>query len=226
MVAEDSVARYEFEFCETPRDRSEIHEPIQVLRKAVVPKNMLQDTRAFVYRVDAQDRVVFANAEWFDFARENSAVALKSDFVVGTSLWDFICHSETKHLFKILLQQVRATGKSVTLPYRCDSPDCRRFMELRIARLDYLGVEFQSRILRQEQRARVRLMADEVERTDALLTMCGWCKKVALPDDRWVEVEKAVNVLQLFDAPRLPRISHGICQECVDAFENGLAQLA
>lgn len=181
---------------------------------------MQEDKRAFIYRVDAQDRVVFANAEWFDFARENSAIALRPDLVVGASLWNFIGDSETKHLFAILLQQVRATGKPVTLPYRCDSADCRRFMELRIARSDDSGVEFCSRILRQEQRARVRLMADEVERTDAVLIMCGWCKKAALPDDRWVEVEEAVQVLQLFDAPRLPRISHGICDECVDAFKS------
>lgn len=108
---------------------------------------------------------MFANADWFDFARENSAVTLKPDFVVGTSLWDFICNSETKHLFEILLQQVRATGKLVTLAYRCDSPDCRRFMELRIERMTGLEVEFHSRVLRQEQRARVRLMAKEGERT-------------------------------------------------------------
>lgn len=102
---------------------------------------MIQDDkRGFIYRVDAQDRVVFANAEWFDFARENSAVSLKPEVVIGVSLWDFICSSETRHLFEILLKQVRATGKSVTLPYRCDSPDCRRFMELRIARLEGLGL--------------------------------------------------------------------------------------
>lgn len=69
-------------------------------------------------------------------------------------------------------------------------------------------------------------MTNEVERTDAMLIMCGWCKKVALPDDRWVEVEEAVKVLQLFDAPRLPRISHGICRECLDAFEMPLAETA
>ena len=44
--------------------------------------------------------------------------------------------------------------------------------------------------------------------------MCGWCKRVAVPPDRWLEVEEAVAALALFDEPRPPQLTHGVCEEC------------
>ncbi len=196
------------------------------LRAVWAIKYSVHDKREFIYRVDASDRIIFANAAWYDFARENGDTALQPERVIGGSLWDFICNTETRHLFEVLLKRVRATGQPVTLPYRCDSPDCRRFLELEITRPAPQEIEFCSRILREERREPVRLLEDSVERTDELLVMCGWCKKVALPDNRWAEVEEAVKALQLFDAPRLPRISHGMCQGCHVAFMEDLDQVA
>lgn len=183
-----------------------------------------EDKREFIYRVDPEDSIVFANANWYDFACENGEAALIPGVVVGSPLWSFICNSETRHLYEILLKKIRNTGRSVKVPYRCDSPDCRRFMELRIARLANQEVEFRSRILRLELRVPVRLLEGNVERTEELLIMCSWCKKVAVPDKGWVEVEEAVNVLRLFDKPRLPRISHGICDPCSVSFFQLLEQ--
>lgn len=186
---------------------------------------MPEDKREFVYRIDAKTHITFANADWYDFARENGVAVLTPVTLIGKLLRDFICGAETKDLYDILLRKVRETGQPVTFPYRCDSPDRRRFMEMRITQLPDQAVEFRSRILREELRAPVRLMEDDVERTQGWLVMCGWCKKVALPDDRWVEVEEAIQVLQLFDAPRLPKISHGICTECSAAFTQRFDQL-
>ncbi len=179
----------------------------------MLPERM-QDEREFIYRVNAENRITFANAEWYDFARENGDTDLSPDAVIGSLIWKFICNAETRHLFDVVLSKVRGTGESVTLPYRCDSPGCRRFMELRIAKLGSGDVEFRSRIVRLEHRARVRLMENETERTAELLVMCGWCKKVVMPDERWVEVEDAISELELFHTRRLPGISHGICSDC------------
>ena len=176
----------------------------------------MEDNREFIYRIDAQNRILFANENWYAFARENGVAALKSEIVIGQSLWGFVCNAETKHLFEVLLKKVRHSGVPLLLPYRCDSPECRRFMELRMRLLSDDEVEFRSLILRQEFWPPVRLMKAHVDRTDALLVMCGWCKKVAVPPGpRWVEVEEAVKELNLFHAQRLPGISHGICEPCV-----------
>ena len=185
---------------------------------------MMEDPREFIYQVDAQNRILFANQNWFAFARENGATNLAPTDVIGQVIWGFPCNSETRHPFEILLQKVRATGVTAGLPFRCDAPDRRRFMELQILLRQNQELEFRSRILRQELRDSVRLMEPDVERTNTLLVMCGWCKQVQLPDECWVEVEAAIKALRLFSAPRLPRISHGICQLCVAAFNQVLAQ--
>jgi hypothetical protein len=79
-------------------------------------------------------------------------------------------------------------------------------------------VEFESRIVRQELREHVRLMNPSVERGKRFVSICGWCKKIALPNGQWVEVEEAVRVLNLFDEPQLPTLTHGICGECTASF--------
>ena len=58
---------------------------------------------------------MFANDEWYAFARENGARPLKPDSVIQRLLWDFIGNAETQHLFQILLKKIRRTGVAVTL---------------------------------------------------------------------------------------------------------------
>jgi PAS fold len=187
--------------------------------------SLTTDTREFIYRVDAQNRLTDANAAWYDFARENGSHALDSESVIGCPLWDFISDQETRHLFQIVLAKVRQTGRPVTLSYRCDAPDLRRFMQLEIRPLAEAGVEFCSRIVRQESRPHVALLDDTAPRTDTFLNMCAWCKKVALPDESWVEVEQAVERLKLFEEPVLPQISHGICPACKSEVDRTLRKL-
>lgn len=189
---------------------------------------VIQDDREFIYRIDGHDHIVFANQHWFDFARENGAMTLEPDSVIGTSIWEFISNDESRHVFEILLKQVREAGRTVTVPFRCDSPECRRFMHLQISRKAKQEVEFRGRILREERREMVHLLDPTIKRSDELLVMCGWCKKVKLPDGSWEEVEAVVKAMNLFDAPRLPRISHGICQPCASAFlaDSGVMQSA
>jgi hypothetical protein len=185
---------------------------------------MTADNREFIYRVDSADQIVFANEHWYDFARENDVLGLQQATVIGRPLWDFIANPEILHLFQVLHARIRRTGTPVTLHYRCDSPDCRRFMELKVVPQAAGAVEFRSRILRTEPRDHVRLLEPEIARTEEWIMMCSWCKKVALPGGYWVEVEEAVNALHLFNSPRMPRISHGICGECGRVFEQSLEQ--
>lgn len=180
--------------------------------------SVTEDKREFVYRIDSGDRIVFANDHWYDFARENGNTALVAGTVIGRPLWYFIGSSEARHLFTILLTKVRDARLPVTLPYRCDSPVCRRFMELSLVPHANREVEFRSRIRRQEVRERVALLTEEAERSEEWLVLCSWCKKAKLQGERWVEVEEAVQALHLFNAPRLPRLSHGICGPCSAAF--------
>ena len=78
-------------------------------------------------------------------------------------------------------------------------------------------VAFKVMLVESQPREAVELLRVGRAQSDALIRMCGWCKRVPLPGDRWVEVEQALDVLHLFEASGpLPAISHGICPECMD----------
>jgi hypothetical protein len=43
--------------------------------------------------------------------------------------------------------------------------------------------------------------------------MCGWCKRVHL-EERWCELEEAMQISGLLCEAPLPGISHGMCAAC------------
>lgn len=167
----------------------------------------------FVYSIDAADHVDFVSPEWEDFAARNDAGHLTARAVTGRPLFDFIMDPTTAQIYQAAIQRVRGHGNSVTLPFRCDGPHCRRYMELHISLRQGDGVTFESRLLREEPRPVVALLDPSVAHGGDLLRMCSWCKQVAV-EDAWVEVEEAVIRLGLFDGQRVPELSHGICPRC------------
>lgn len=171
------------------------------------------DSRTVVYRIDKNDTVTFVNSAWLRFAQENGAATLTGETVIGRPLKQFIAGKETQHLYDLLLLRVRTAGIPVQIPFRCDSATVRRFMELILSPLADNGVEFAGRLVREEQRHYVPLLAPVPRRAKELLQICSWCKRVKI-SDAWLEVEEAMQHLSLFDSQLVPALTHGICTAC------------
>jgi hypothetical protein len=171
-----------------------------------------RDPREFVYRIDGAGRIRFVDDAWLAFAAENGWQTSAAE-VLGSPLMSHISDAETRHIYRLLFERVRSQGREVRFDYRCDSADCRRFMEMRIRRDPSRDlVELRSRVVRLERRDPVPLLAPRF-RGPGLLTVCSWCKSVDAKGV-WLEVEEAVERLGLFAPEALPRISHGICPAC------------
>jgi len=84
------------------------------------------------------------------------------------------------------------------------------------------SVRFMSHLDRAEPREPVELLKSSIKRSAEMMRMCSMCKKVALPGEKWVEVEEAVQALKLFDKQLMPQITHGLCPEC---YQNILSEL-
>ncbi len=172
----------------------------------------------FVYVIDEADRIVSVSDNWLPFAEANDAAeSCHPDRVVNEPIWRFIDGPEATHLYEVILASVRTRGITVTLPYRCDAPDRRRFLELRIAPVAREHIEFTSRIIREELRERVELLQAGAPRSHDLLKMCSVCRKVEVQGTGWAEAEAAVVALRLFEETALPQISHGLCPDCFSA---------
>ena len=177
----------------------------------------------FIYRIDGTDTIVSVSDNWDVFADANAwGSAVRHQDVVGHSLWDFIQGPETRHLYQQLFRRAREGGPSRPIPFRCDSPGERRFLELLIEALPGGLLEITSTILRTEPRTPVRLIAADTPRSADILTMCSMCKKIEVATEQWTELEEGLAQLRLFEAEEMPRLTHGLCHPCYQAAINEL----
>lgn len=179
-------------------------------------REMQPDT--VVYRIDADDRLVYVNAGWDRFAIENDSAHLVAEQVLHTRIWDFIEDPETRHLHQVLVRRVRSDGQILKLPFRCDSPSVRRDMTMEIlpAGIGYRShVEYHCHIDRIERRAPVLLPEQCAWRSSRRIRMCSWCKMIHVDGEGWVETQVGVERLRLFDRRKLPEITHTICDPCL-----------
>lgn len=176
------------------------------------------------YGVDAADRFVSVNDAWSEAARTDGQPDLLPPGILGHSLWEAIGDPAARQLYSALLARVRAGAGPVSLVFRCDTPAQRRLLRLRIAGATSGGVLFEARFLAVQDRPPVALLDRTSPRSGQLLRICAWCKRVPLPDGQWVEAEEAMNRLDLFDAPALPQLTHGICPGCSAALDAALGE--
>lgn len=173
----------------------------------------MADNRTFIHRIDADDLIEHVNEEWLEFAAENWD-RREAERIVGMPLWEYVANSASRHVWITIVERLRGRRTTVTVPYRCDSPSVRRYMEMDLVPLAGDRVEFRSRIVREEEREPVPLLRPDVPTSDEPLLMCSWCKRVFVPP--WREVEKAAKELDLFDEPEMPKLVHSICGRCRD----------
>jgi hypothetical protein len=172
------------------------------------------DNRTFIWIIDNTDKIVYVNDDWLAFARENDAPALSTDAVLDKPLWRFIDGHETSHLYKQIFARIRGGKSPLRFPFRCDSRDCVRYMEMKLSLLADQAIQFVSNILRLEFRPPLDLLKPSGPKSEELLKMCSWCKKVYCPEPGWVEIEEAVRALDLFGDAANPQLTHAICDSC------------
>jgi hypothetical protein len=169
--------------------------------------------QALSYAIDDQDHLIKLDEGFYRFAEENGWEEAGSS--LGRSLWDFVAGSDVRKLQRLLLRRIRDGVRDVELPFRCDGPDFRREMDIRIV-ADRSGrvVMFSARLRSEEPREEPQPILDpRAPRGGDFLTMCAWCDRF-LVEGEWVEVEEAAKRLELFRRVELPELDHAICPEC------------
>ena len=184
-----------------------------------------RDLIKYRYRVNREDIVTWVDSWWLAFARENGARELSWSSVVGRCLWDFLGDEVTRGIYRQLHERVRRTGRSVLVPFRCDSPNLRRHMRLTICEVDSGDLLYESQLVRVEAGPRFRVLDRDVPRNDAFLTICSCCKRALLETHGWLSLDEAVLRSGVFDQQRLPQLRYTFCDECREAVtrfpENG-----
>jgi hypothetical protein len=168
---------------------------------------------ALSYAIDQEDRLTRVDQGFYLFAEQNGWHSVNDS--LGRSLWDFVAGHEVKKLQKLLVRRVREGARDVELPFRCDSPEVSREMDVRIAAGRTGRVVLFSATLREEvEREEPQPLLDpDAPRGGGFLPMCAWCDRF-LVSGEWVEVEEAARRLQLFRRTEMPVLDHDICPKC------------
>ncbi len=176
------------------------------------------------YGIDSLNRIAWVDEGWREFAQANEAAHLCDADIIRQSLFHFVTDLDTVHLYRLLLDRVRDKGEAIILPFRCDSPTCRRDMVLRMTGAGHGYVDFESVMLRAEPRDYVALLDSKAQPSGGhFVKVCGWCKKVRVAEELWLEVEEAVGHVPFFTRNESPRVTHGMCPACLASVRARLA---
>lgn len=160
------------------------------------------------YRLDAGDRIVEVGGAWDRFACENGAEDLAGEQVIGLPLRSFIAGDVTRMFIDTLLARVRLTGRPAVVPYRCDSPGLKRFMEMSLT-LEGRSLLAEHRLVGEQPLPRP-LTFRTATAGGRWVRRCSMCNRVATRDGApLVEPECLPEA-----AATVCEVIYGVCAEC------------
>jgi len=161
-----------------------------------------------IYEVDAENIITRIDASWKVFAESNGAPELNEANVIGKPLLHFVSGNVTKKFWINLLNHVRTSGIAHSFNYRCDAPNTKRHMNIKVAPLDAGHLRITSTLLSTKPRPLQIHFRRAQQRTAASIARCSMCNKVAY-NKEWIEAEELNRGLKT-----TLDVTYGICPVC------------
>ena len=163
------------------------------------------------YWIDRGNVIVDIAPGWDSFAQANGAYELDPRRVIGRDLLSFVHGDVTRMFVHTLIQSARLQRKPLIHRYRCDSPDTRRQMEMRVL-VDHDGLlRWEHRLLHAEPLGkRLVFRVAEGGSPRRFIVRCSICNRLKSPGG-WHEPDLLPGDLP-DDAP-IPVI-YGVCPSC------------
>ena len=174
----------------------------------------LEHDSAVVFSLDRSLLVVYCNAAWDAFARENGGAGWERPSPYGRSLLDVI-PDRLKGLHRTAYLSVFLSGTSWTHHYECSSPEVYRLFRMTVNRSpggDFLTVANSLVTANLHSASRQSARASNAHRgAGDSVRMCCVCRRTSrVADQVWDWVPEYVKV-----PPKL--LVHGLCESCMDA---------
>ncbi len=165
------------------------------------------------YWLDIGDVIVDISGGWKAFAEQNNAQALEARRVIGRNLLSFVHGDVTRMYVRTLIQSARLLRKPLLRPYRCDSPDQRRYMEMRLTLENSGLLRWEHRLKRSEPLARrLEFRAVNQPLRPHCVVRCSMCNRLKSSQD-WAEPD-VEEIPELADTGTIPVI-YGVCPNCL-----------
>jgi hypothetical protein len=159
------------------------------------------------YRLDKNNLIFDVNSSWNKFASENEGQSVFSENVVGRNIFEFIKGDPTRMWYETIITLARMQGNVVERPYRCDSPDLKRFMRMRIIPESDSILRLEHEVIGIEPRgSSVNFEFNRVGRPDYRLR-CSICGRIR-DGEEWKEAGHGNEELHIV-------VIYGVCDDCL-----------
>jgi hypothetical protein len=185
------------------------------------------------YWVDNQNIICKVDDAWdTNLDADNWTERASSRGVIGKNLLEFICDDITRMYVATMIESVRISSKTLTRPYRCDSPHKKRFMQMTISPAEAENGQLcvSHELLREEPLKRPVMFENATEWISekashqiregraglaAYLIRCSICNRLRdKKTDLWHETDSLPHWVVNIAKPI--KIVYGVCTNCMD----------
>jgi hypothetical protein len=168
------------------------------------------------YWVDKKNIIQKVNDSWDQSMDAESWSDRAVSFnIIGKNILDFIVDDITRMYVASMLDAVRVCAKTLVKPYRCDSPESKRFMQMTVTPDGEGLIRVSHELIRAEplkQRVEFFNEHDDI-RFSAHHVRCSLCNKLKkIGTNNWEDVDKLSERGQLM--PTGNPVVYGVCPRC------------
>lgn len=165
------------------------------------------------YMLDGDNRIRLFEKDCGNALCRGCAVGVR----LGCDIKTIYADAESRMLYEKLFEKTRELGKAVSIRSRCDDTTTIRHMEIEVMPMSGGLLMVEIRLLDERQR-NAGWVRQHFSTLPEIITMCSLCGDIRDERGRWQAIEAEINRLGMFSMETLPRISHGLCPECVEVY--------
>ncbi|AXJ01997.1 hypothetical protein CYPRO_2758 [Cyclonatronum proteinivorum] len=170
-----------------------------------------QKTRT-TYKVSKAKLIIAVGGEWDEFAAQNDGKRALSRSVIGRPIWDFVTGAPTRMWLEALFQLAELRNEPVERIYRCDSPQLKRVMSMRISPEDEKVLRVDNELISVEPLEKKVVIRHHSRNPDTTIRMrCSICGKIKVGEE-WNEPVELTE-----DNPAGIIVAYTVCGSCKQA---------
>ncbi len=162
-----------------------------------------------IYWLNQDECIAKVCSQWDQFAYENDGKVVVQSRVASRPIWDYISGDATKMWLRTLLNLCRVRNAPVERPYRCDSPEKKRYMTMTIFPEEGGKLRVEHRVKKEEERSKpVYIAPGTGNKLCFRCSICGRIKK----DEQWYEPDD--STLNAGNSDRTHQVAYTVCGQC------------
>ncbi|MCC8997498.1 MAG: hypothetical protein LM517_10745 [Nitrosomonas sp.] len=181
----------------------------------------LNMNQKLIYWIDKNNIIQKVNDIW-DSSMDvtNWSDRACSEGIIGKSLLEFICDDVTRMYVATMIDAVRVIPQTLFRPYRCDSPDTKRFMQMTITPEENGLIRVSHELLRCEPLRKTVLFKttkSNVEPMNIQFIRCSLCNRLHRSDtQKWHEVDDLDLISNKKNYCNIIPVAYSICPDCAN----------